>query len=41
LIIPARQEDMILEYRKRITLAGGDGRRFMLEVVRPASAALR
>lgn len=37
----ARQEDMILEYCKRITLAGEHGRRFMLEVVRPAFAALR
>ena len=35
------QEDLILDYCKRITLSGASGRRFMLEVVRPAFAALR
>lgn len=37
----SRQEDLILEYCKRITLSGAESRRFMLEVVRPAFAALR
>jgi hypothetical protein len=37
----SRQEDLILDYCKRITLAGAAGRRFMLEVIRPAFAALR
>ncbi len=37
----SRQEDLILDYCKRMTLAGADRRRFMLEVVRPAFAALR
>jgi hypothetical protein len=37
----SRQEDLILDYCKRISLSGADGRRFMLEVVRPAFAALR
>lgn len=35
------QIDLILDYCKRITLSGASGRRFMLEVVRPAFAALR
>jgi hypothetical protein len=33
--------DLILDYCKRISLSGAGGRRFMLEVVRPAFAALR
>lgn len=37
----SRQLDLILDCAKRITLSGGDGRRFMLEVARPAFAALR
>ena len=35
------QLDMILDYSKKITLSGTTGRRFMLEVIRPAFAALR
>jgi|SRR5262245_7198318 len=35
------QLDLILDYCKRISLSGADGRRFMLEVIRPAFAALR
>lgn len=35
------QQDLILDYCKRITLAGAEARQFMLEVVRPAFAALR
>ena len=37
----ARQEDLILDYCKRITLSDAAGRRFMLEVMRPAFVALR
>jgi hypothetical protein len=37
----SRQLDLILDYCKRISLSGVDGRRFMLEVTRPAFAALR
>lgn len=35
------QLDLILDYCKKITLSGTSGRRFMLEVIRPAFAALR
>jgi hypothetical protein len=37
----SKQLDLILDYCKRITLQGESGRRFMLEVARPAFAALR
>jgi hypothetical protein len=37
----SRQEDLILDYCRRITLEDGAGRRFMQEVLRPAFAALR
>src|SRR5262245_10328470 len=37
----SRQIDLILDYAKRITLSGTAGRQFMLEVIRPAFAALR
>jgi len=35
------QEDFILDYCKRISLSDRDSRLFMLEVIRPAFAALR
>ena len=35
------QLDLILDYCKRISLSGAASRRFMLEVIRPAFAALR
>lgn len=35
------QLDLILDYSKRITLPGVSGRKFMLEVIQPAFAALR
>jgi len=37
----SRQEDLILDYCKRISLSDRRGRLFMLEVMRPAFVALR
>src|SRR4051812_13473369 len=37
----AKQEDLILDYCKLITLSDPASRRFMVEVARPAFAALR
>jgi hypothetical protein len=37
----SRQEDLILDYCKRISLSDKNARLFMLEVIRPAFAALR
>ncbi len=37
----SRQLDLILDYCKRISISRTGGRRFMLEVIRPAFAALR